>query len=62
MSNRPRAWRGAHRWLDVEAGIIGFSILAVLAFGAVMAFTLDRSRRSALDSSVATTRSVAIAA
>ena len=62
MSNRPRAWRGAHRWLDLEAGIIGFSILAVLAFGAVLAFTLDRSRQSALDSSVATTRSVAIAA
>jgi len=59
---KPRAWRGAHRWLDLEAGIIGFSILAVLAFGAVLAFTLDRSRHNALDSSIATTRSLALAA
>ncbi len=58
----PRAWRGAHRWVDLEAGIIGFSILAVLAFGAVLAFTLDRSRHGALDSAVATTRSQSVAA
>ena len=59
---KPRAWRGAHRWFDLEAGIIGFSVLAVLAFGAVLAFTLQRSRQNALDSSVATTRSLALAA
>ncbi len=59
---KPRAWRGAHRWLDLEAGIIGFSIVAVLAFGAVLAFTLDRGRHSALDSSIGTTRSLALAA
>jgi signal transduction histidine kinase len=58
----PRAWRGAHRWLDVEAGIVGFSILAVLAFGAVLAFTLDRSRTAAIESAQATTRSLAVAA
>ena len=58
----PRASCNAHRWLDLEAGIIGFSILAVLAFGAVLAFTLDRSRQSALDGSVSTTRSLAVAA
>ena len=45
---KPRAWRGAHRWFDLEAGIIGFSVLAVLAFGAVLAFTLQRSRQNAL--------------
>ena len=57
-----RAWRGAHRWLDLEAGLIGFSILAVLAFGAVLAFTLDRSRHTAIESAQATTRSLAVAA
>ncbi|MDB5361870.1 MAG: multi-sensor signal transduction histidine kinase [Rhodospirillales bacterium] len=61
-TDKSRAWHGAHRWLDLEAAIIGFGILAVLAFGAVLAFTLDRSRRGALDSSVATTRSLAVAA
>ncbi|HLZ67799.1 MAG TPA: PAS-domain containing protein [Aliidongia sp.] len=58
----PRAWRGAHRWLDLEAGIIGFGILSVLVFGAVLAFMLDRSRHGALDIAQATTRSLAVAA
>ena len=65
MSGAPgpqRAWRGAHRWLDLEAGLIGFSILAVLAFGTVLAFTLDRSRHAAIDSAQATTHSLAVAA
>ena len=59
---KSRAWRGAHRWLDLEAGIVGFSVLAVLAFGAVLAFTLDRSRRGALSGAVANTRSLSVAA
>ncbi|HEV2673557.1 MAG TPA: ATP-binding protein [Aliidongia sp.] len=65
MSRTPesrRLWRGAHRWLDLEAGIIGFSILAVIAFGTVLAFTLDRSRHAAIESAQATTRSLAVAA
>ncbi|GGF23703.1 hypothetical protein GCM10011611_32260 [Aliidongia dinghuensis] len=57
-----RTWLGIHRWLDLEAGIIGFSILAVLAFGTVLAFMLDRSRNSAIESARATTGSLVVAA
>jgi signal transduction histidine kinase len=54
--------REAPRWLDLEAGIIGFSILAVLVFGSVLAFILDRGRDAALDRARATTKSLAVAA